>query len=126
MRFNGAENLSSQGFWTIPKYKIKNLAENSLSGGFNKQSRLKSNECFQSINYLFIVNNIVTSLLSPFKSEHRKYEAVMSIRSFQHIHTTQDVKLQLVLRERTHKSGLQKGGPLPLKNPLTSYVTLKI
>lgn len=28
MRFNGAENLSSQGFWTIPKYKIykiKNL-----------------------------------------------------------------------------------------------------
>lgn len=62
--------------------------------------------------------------LLPFQAEDAVENAALSVSALQDKHTAQDIEVQLVLRHRTHHSGLEEGGPLPLQGPLASPVIL--
>lgn len=52
--------------------------------------------------------------LLPFQAEDAIENAAVSVPTLQDKHTAQDVEVQLILWDRTHHSGLEEGGPLPL------------
>lgn len=63
--------------------------------------------------------------LLPFQAKDAIENGVLSVSFLQGKHTAEDIKVELVVWDRTQNSGFQEGGPPSLQGPLATPVSLQ-